>query len=86
MLLASCSNDEFKAEAKASFTALMASSSLMAMIEDGVAHVKVTPEAHLDFALDSSTDQDVYMAFMAQPFIEAGLDLTALPDTPTVPC
>jgi len=79
-LLAACSSDDFKKEAKASFTEMMASDSLMAMIEDGVAHVKVTPEAHLDFTLDSSTDQDVYMAFMAQPFLDAGLDVTALPD------
>lgn len=81
LILAACSSDEFKEEAKASFTALMASSNLMAMIEEGVAHVKVTPDAHLDFALDSATNQDVYMAFVAQPFIDAGLDLTALPDT-----
>ncbi len=51
------------------------------MTMDGVAHVKITSDAHIDFALDSSSDKDVYMAFMAEPFLDAGLDVSLLPDT-----
>jgi hypothetical protein len=50
------------------------------MVEDGVAHVKITPDAHIDFALDTSSEKDVYMAFMADPFLEAGLDVSLLPE------
>lgn len=79
LLLAACSTDTFKEEAKTSFSAVIGASSVMTMIEDGVAHVKITPTAHIDFALDSSSPKDVYMAFEAQPFLDAGLDLTKLP-------
>lgn len=80
-LLAACSVDEFKESAKASFNTVISSTTVMTMVEDGVAHVKITPEAHIDFALDSSSEEDVYMAFMAQPFLDAGLMVASLPDT-----
>lgn len=79
-LLAACSSDEFKIQANASFKSVIESPSVETMVENGVAHVKITPDAHLDFALDSSSTQDVYMAFMAMPFLDAGLDVSKLPD------
>lgn len=81
VVLAGCSSDDFKIQANASFKSVIESSSVMPMTEDGVAHLKITPEAHLDFALDSGSDRDVYMAFMAQPFLDAGLDVTKLPSS-----
>ncbi len=78
-LLVACSSDEFKIQANASFKSVIESPSVETMVENGVAHVKITPEAHIDFALDSSSAQDVYMAFMAMPFLTAGLDVSKLP-------
>jgi len=79
-LLAACA-DDFKDKAVASFKAVVNSVGVETMTMDGVAHVKITSDAHIDFALDSSSDKDVYMAFIAEPFLEAGLDVSLLPDT-----
>ena len=79
-LLAACA-DDFKDKAVESFKAVVTSTGVETMVEDGVAHIKITPTAHLDFALDTSSAKDVYMAFMAEPFLEAGLDVSLLPDS-----
>ncbi|KAF0222289.1 MAG: Uncharacterized protein FD133_1327 [Erysipelotrichaceae bacterium] len=74
-----CSVDELKETAKKSFTEVVSASSVITMVEDGVAHIKITADAHIDFALDTNSQKDVYMAFKIQPFLDAGLDVSLLP-------
>lgn len=82
VLVSACSSDVLKREANQSFSAMLEIGSIETMIEEGYAHVKIEEGYHIDFALDTSaTEKDVLMAFMAMPFIDAGLDVDALPST-----
>ena len=81
-LTTACSSDVLKREANQSFSAILEIGDIETMVEEGYAHVKVAEGYHIDFALDTSaSEKDVLMAFMAMPFIDAGLDVDALPAT-----
>ncbi|HAO62360.1 MAG TPA: hypothetical protein DCQ90_10805 [Erysipelotrichaceae bacterium] len=81
-LTTACSSDVLKREANQSFSTILEIDLVETMVEEGYAHVKVAEGYHIDFALDTSaSEKDVLMAFMAMPFIEAGLDVNALPST-----
>jgi hypothetical protein len=80
MILAACA-DTFKDEAVASYASVIAAPSVEEEIMEGVAHVKWSADVHFDIALTAKGDQDVFIAVMAKPFLDAGLDLTKTPDT-----
>lgn len=80
VILAACA-DTFKDEAVASYAANISSPTVEAEIMDGVAHVKLSAEAHFDIALKAEGENDVFIAVMAQPFLDAGLDLTKTPES-----
>lgn len=80
VILAACA-DTFKEDAVASYEAVITADSVEQDIMDGVAHVKLSADAHFDIALKADGDADVFIAVMAQPFLDAGLDLTKTPDS-----
>ena len=80
VVLAACA-DTFKDEAVDSFEAVISAPTVEREIMDGVAHIKLSADAHFDIALESDGDQDVFIAVMAQPFLDAGLDLTKTPES-----
>lgn len=80
VILAACA-DTFKEDAVASYEAVITADSVEQDIMDGVAHVKLSADAHFDIALKANGDADVFIAVMAQPFLDAGLDLTKTPDS-----
>jgi hypothetical protein len=80
VILAACA-DTFKDDAVASYAAVITADSVEQDIMDGVAHVKLSADAHFDIALKADDEADVFIAVMAQPFLDAGLDLTKTPDT-----
>lgn len=80
LVLAACA-DTFKDDAVTSFEAVITADSVEREVMDGVAHIKLNAEAHFDIALTSKDEADVFIAVMAQPFLDAGLDLTKTPDS-----
>jgi hypothetical protein len=80
LVLAACA-DTFKDEAMASFEAVITADSVEREVMDGVAHIKLSADAHFDIALSAEGEADVFIAVMAQPFLDAGLDLTKTPDS-----
>jgi hypothetical protein len=80
LVLAACA-DTFKDDAVTSFEAVITADSVEREVMDGVAHIKLNAEAHFDIALTSEDEADVFIAVMAQPFLDAGLDLTKTPDS-----
>ena len=80
VILAACA-DTFKEDAVASYEAVITADSVEQDIMDGVAHVKLSADAHFDIALKADGEADVFIAVMAQPFLDAGLDLTKTPDS-----
>jgi hypothetical protein len=80
VVLAACA-DTFMDDAVTSFETVITSDSVEREVMDGVAHVKLNADAHFDIALSSDGDKDIYIAVMAQPFLDAGLDLSKTPDS-----
>ena len=80
LVLAACA-DTFKDDAVTSFEAVITADSVEREVMDGVAHIKLNAEAHFDIALTSEDEADVFIAVMAQPFLDAGLDLAKTPDS-----
>jgi hypothetical protein len=80
VILAACA-DTFKDDAVASYEAVITADSVEQEMMDGVAHVKFNADAHFDIALKADGEADVFIAVKAQPFLDAGLDLTKTPDT-----
>lgn len=78
VLLAACA-DTFKDEAVASFETVIAAKDVEKEIMDGVAHVRLSEDVHFDIALNAEGEADVLLAVKAQPFLDAGLDLTKTP-------
>ena len=81
IFIAGCtSTDVVKREAQASFEEILAVDSVESSIMDGYAHIIITEGYHFDLSLNpQSTTEDVIMAVMAMPFLDAGLDVTKLP-------
>lgn len=81
VFIAGCtSTDVVKREAQASFEEILAVDSVESSVVDGYAHIIITEGYHFDLALNpQSTTEDVIMAVMAMPFLDAGLDITKLP-------
>ena len=81
ILIAGCtSTDVVKREAQSSFEEILAVDSVESSVMDGFAHIIITDGYHFDLSLNpQSTDEDVIMAVMAMPFLDAGLDITKLP-------
>jgi hypothetical protein len=81
IFIAGCtSTDVVKREAQSSFEEILAVDSVESSIMDGFAHIIIADGYHFDLSLNpQSTDEDVIMAVMAMPFLDAGLDITKLP-------
>lgn len=81
IFIAGCtSTDVVKREALTSFEEVLAVDSVESSIMDGYAHIIITEGYHFDLSLNpQSTTEDVIMAVMAMPFLDAGLDITKLP-------
>ncbi|MDP3305638.1 MAG: hypothetical protein Q8S15_06185 [Erysipelotrichaceae bacterium] len=81
VFIAGCtSTDVVKREAQTSFEEILAVDSVESSVVDGYAHIIITEGYHFDLSLNpQSTTEDVIMAVMAMPFLDAGLDITKLP-------
>ena len=81
IFIAGCtSTDVVKREALTSFEEVLAVDSVESSIMDGYAHIIITEGYHFDLSLNpQSTTEDVIMAVMAMPFLDAGLDIAKLP-------
>ncbi|MDO9592876.1 MAG: hypothetical protein Q7I98_06790 [Erysipelotrichaceae bacterium] len=81
IFIAGCtSTDVVKREAQSSFEAILAVDSVESSIMEGYAHIILADGYHFDLSLNpQSTNEDVIMAVMAMPFLDAGLDITKLP-------
>lgn len=81
IIIAGCtSTDVVKREAQSSFEEILAVDSVDSSVMDGYAHIIIADGYHFDLSLNpQSTTDDVIMAVMAMPFLDAGLDITKLP-------
>lgn len=81
IFIAGCtSTDVVKREAQSSFEEILAVDSVESSVMDGYAHIIIADGYHFDLSLNpQSTSEDVIMAVMAMPFLDAGLDITKLP-------
>lgn len=81
ILVAGCaSTDVVRREAQSSFEEILAVDSVESSIIDGYAHIIIDEGYHFDLSLNpQSTTEDVIMAVMAMPFLDAGLDVSKLP-------
>lgn len=72
--------DVVRREAQSSFEEVLDVDSVESSIMDGYAHIIIADGYHFDLSLNpQSTTEDVIMAVMAMPFLDAGLDVTKLP-------
>jgi hypothetical protein len=81
IFIAGCtSTDVVKREAQSSFEEILAVDTVESSVMDGYAHIIIADGYHFDLSLNpQSTSEDVIMAVMAMPFLDAGLDITKLP-------
>lgn len=81
IIIAGCtSTDVVKREAQSSFEEILAVDTVESSVMDGYAHIIIADGYHFDLSLNpQSTSEDVIMAVMAMPFLDAGLDITKLP-------
>jgi hypothetical protein len=81
IFIAGCtSTDVVKREAQSSFEEILAVDTVESSVMDGYAHIIIADGYHFDLTLNpQSTSEDVIMAVMAMPFLDAGLDITKLP-------